>query len=246
MGPLYHTGNYILMLTKTIRKPERFSIFWQRLTREVHAMGVGSLPLVIVISLFIGAVIVIQTASNIDSAFIPKYLIGFTTRQSMVLEFSSTVIGLILIGKVGSSVATELGTMRITEQIDALEIMGVNSRSFLILPKIIALVFMNPILMIFSIFVGLIAGYWVGDITGLCPGEQYFIGLKYSFKSYEVFYAIIKALAFGFIIASVPAYFGYHVKGGALDVSKASTNAVVYTSILLLLLNYLITQLMLL
>ncbi len=234
------------MLSKTLKKPEKTRVFWSRFVREVSVMGIGSLPLVLIISFFIGGVIVIQTASNISSPFIPAYLIGFTTRQSMILEFSTTVIGLILIGKVGSSIATELGTMRITEQIDALEIMGVNSKSFLILPKIFALVFVNPLLTIFSIGIGIVAGMWVGDLTGLCPMKQYVLGVQYSFKMSDVTYSLIKSIVFGFIISSIPAYFGYFVKGGAVDVGKASTSAVVYTSIVLLFMNYVITQLMLL
>ncbi len=246
MKTLYDIGKYFLLLLRVFRWPDKFSVFWQRLMREMYVMGLGSLPLVSVISFFVGAVIVIQTATNIDSAFIPKYLIGFTAKQSMVLEFSTTVIGLILVGKVGSAIATEIGTMRITEQIDALEIMGVNSASFLILPKVLALVIMNPILMIYSDFVGILSGMFVGELTGLCPLNDYIIGARYYFKLYEVLYATIKALAFGFIIASVPSYYGYYVKGGAVEVGAASTRAVVSSSIMLLILNYVITQLMLL
>ncbi len=235
-----------MFLGRIFARPEKFKVFWDRLVREMYLIGLGSLPLVAIISFFVGAVIVIQTATNIDSPFIPKYLIGFTAKQSMVLEFSTTVIGLILVGKVGSGIATEVGTMRITEQIDALEIMGVNSASFLVLPKLIALLLMNPILMVFSDFVGILSGMMVGEMTGLCPFNDYVQGARYYFKIYEVFYAGVKAVAFGFIIASIPAYYGYYVKGGAVDVGKASTNAVVITSIMLLILNYVITQIMLL
>lgn len=245
MNILFQIGQYTLLLAKTFKKPEKFKVFWERFIREVYEIGLGSLPLVGIISFFVGAVIVIQTATNIDSAWIPKYLIGFTAKQSMVLEFSTTVIGLILIGKVGSGIATEIGTMRITEQIDALEIMGVNSANFLILPKILALVVMNPILMIFSDFIGIMAGVFVGDITGLCPVNDYIQGARYGFKLYEVFYATVKALVFGFIIVSVPAYYGYYVKGGAVNVGAASTKAVVNTSVLLLILNLIITRIML-
>ena len=208
-------------------------------------LGINSLGIVIIISVFMGAVITLQTAYNIESPLIPDYLIGLTARDSMILEFSSTIVGLILAGKVGSNVAGEIGTMRISEQIDALEIMGVNSANYLILPKIAAAVFINPFLNIISIFVGLIGGYLAVILSGAVSPEQYIYGLHYVFIPYYVTYSLVKTVFFAFIITSVPAYHGYYASGGALEVGRSSTRAVVYSSILILLLNVIITQLML-
>jgi phospholipid/cholesterol/gamma-HCH transport system permease protein len=192
-----------------------------------------------------GAVITLQTASNIDSELIPAYTVGFTARQSMILEFSTTIIALILAGKVGSNIASEIGTMRVSEQIDALEIMGVNSASYLIVPKIIAAVVINPFLTIWSMFVGMGGGYVVAALSGVVSTEEYIEGLQYDFKIFGVYYALIKMIFFAFIITSIPSYYGYYVKGGALEVGAASTKGVVTSSIVILIVNYALTQLML-
>lgn len=208
----------------------------------MNSLGIGSLGIVAIISVFMGAVITIQTSANITSAWIPKYLIGFTARQSMILEFSTTVISLILAGKVGSSIATQLGTMRISEQIDALEIMGINSASFLILPKIVAAVIINPFIMFYSIFLGITGAWIIGEATGLIYTTDFITGIQYDFDPFSIVYATIKMVFFSFAIASVPAYYGYYVKGGAVEVGRASTQAVVATSISILVINYVLTQ----
>ena len=245
MNLLYHIGNYFLFLRRVFSKPEKPRMFFKLFIREVEMLGINSLGIVIIISIFMGAVITLQTAYNIQSPLIPDYLIGLTARDSMILEFSSTIVGLILAGKVGSNVAGEIGTMRISEQIDALEIMGVNSANYLILPKIVAAVFINPFLNIISIFVGLSGGYLAIVLSDAISLEQYLYGLHYVFVPFYIVYSLVKTIFFAFIITSVPAYHGYYASGGALEVGRSSTRAVVYSSILILLVNVIITQLML-
>jgi phospholipid/cholesterol/gamma-HCH transport system permease protein len=200
---------------------------------------------VIIISVFIGAIMTIQTKLNTENPLLPTYSTGLVTRDTLLLEFSSTILCLILAGKIGSNIASEIGTMRITEQIDALEIMGVNSANYLILPKIVAFVIMMPFLVIFSMAVGLIGGFFVGVFTDIITTADYLLGIQYAFIPYYVFYSLVKSLAFAFIISSVAAFYGYYANGGALDVGRASTNAVVNGSILILFFNLLITNLML-
>jgi phospholipid/cholesterol/gamma-HCH transport system permease protein len=232
-------------MRRVFSKPEKARIFFKLFIREIEMLGINSLGIVIIISVFMGAVITLQTAYNIESPFIPDYLIGLTARDSMILEFSSTIVGLILAGKVGSNVASEIGTMRISEQIDALEIMGVNSANYLILPKIAAAVFINPFLNIISIFIGLIGGYLAVIMSGAISADQYLLGLHYVFVPFYVTYSLVKTVFFAFVITSVPAYHGYYATGGALEVGRSSTRAVVYSSILILLINVIVTQLML-
>lgn len=230
---------------RVFSKPEKFSVYRRNFVQEVDKIGLSSIGIVALMSLFIGVVIALQTASNIDSPLLPTYTVGFTTRQSIILEFSPTIIALILAGKVGSNIASELGTMRVTEQIDALDIMGVNSASYLILPKIIAGVFIFPFLIIISMFLGIFGGMLISWATQIVSVNDYIYGIQYDFKPFSVTYALIKTLVFAFIITSVSSYYGYFSKGSALEVGKSSTNAVVYSSILILLLNYIITQLIL-
>jgi phospholipid/cholesterol/gamma-HCH transport system permease protein len=192
-----------------------------------------------------GAVITLQTASNIDSALIPAYTVGFTVRQSMILEFSTTIIALILAGKVGSNIASEIGMMRVTEQIDALEIMGINSASYLIVPKIIAAALINPFLAVWSMFVGIGGGFVVAKFSGVVSTESFIEGIQLDFKMFSIYYALIKTVVFALIITSIPAFYGYNVKGGALEVGVASTKGVVTSSIVILIANYVITQLLL-
>lgn len=208
-------------------------------------LGVSSIGIVIIISFFMGAVITLQTAYNTENPIFPKYLIGLGCRDSMLLEFSSTVVALILAGKVGSNITSEIGSMRISEQIDALEIMGVNSASYLILPKIVAAVFFNPLLTLISIVVGVFGGWIIVIITGVIPAGDYIFGIQYAFIPFYVTYALIKTVAFAFIITSVSAYHGYYVEGGSLEVGKSSTRAVVYSSIAILFFNVILTQLLL-
>jgi len=245
MTIFFHIGRYFLLLTKVFKKPENRKIYFNQIVKEIEFLGINSIGIVFIISIFMGAVITLQTAYNIESPLIPKYMIGLTARDSMILEFSSTIVGLILAGKVGSNIASEVGTMRVTEQIDALEIMGVNSAGFLILPKIVAAVFINPFLNVLSMFVGIVGGYLAVYFTNAVPPEAYIEGLYYAFVPFYIVYSMLKTIVFAFIITSVPAYHGYYVKGGALEVGRASTRAVVFSSILILLTNVILTQILL-
>ena len=197
------------------------------------------------VSVFVGAVVTLQVAYNMENPLLPTYLIGLASRDSIILEFSPTMISLILAGKIGSHIASSIGTMRVTEQIDALEVMGVNSASYLVFPKICAAVLINPFLIILSIALGIVGGWLAGNLTGICPTEEFLLGLQYEFAPFTMAYALIKTIIFAFIITSVCAFFGYQTSGGALEVGQASTKGVVYTSILIIIFNYLITNLLL-
>ena len=225
-------GEYTLLMMKSITLPDRWSMFFKQLIKEIYKLGVDSLWIVIIISVFIGTVIAIQISLNISSPLIPKFTIGYTTREIILLEFSSSIMALILAGKVGSNIASEIGTMRVTEQIDAMEIMGVNSANFLILPKMLGLMIFIPVLASYS------------TSTGMTP-SSFEYGLQFYFNEFYIWYSIIKSVVYAFIISSIAAYFGYNVKGGALEVGKASTNAVVMSSIMILLADVILTHLML-
>ncbi len=239
-------GRYIFFILKVFRKPEKLKMYWIQYLKELSSLGLNSIGIVFLISIFMGAVLTIQTGINLENPFIPLYLIGYATRDSMILEFSSTIVSLILAGKIGSNIASEIGTMRVTEQIDALEIMGVNSASYLVLPKIAAAISFFPFLVIMSIIVGIWGG-WLGGcfLTEVLTTGQYIEGLRYYFIPYYVVYSLIKTSIFAFIITSVSSYFGYHAQGSALDVGRASTRAVVYSSVLILMFNLILTQLLL-
>lgn len=245
MNFLEKIGKYAVLMKKTFVKPDKWSLFLQSLSREIWQLGVNSISLVLIISVFIGAVITIQVCINTENPLLPKYIPGLTTRDTLLLEFCSSIMSLILAGKVGSNIASEIGTMRITEQIDALEIMGVNSANFIILPKVVGLVLFIPILMIFSMMIGISGGYLATVFTGIIPPSQYLYGIQYDFNSYFIYYSLLKSVVFAFIIASVSSFFGYYANGGSLDVGRSSTNAVVMSSILILVGNVLLTQLML-
>lgn len=245
MGYISQTGQYALLMKRVFVIPDRWRMFWRQFPKEVEKLGLASLPIVLIISVFIGAIMTIQTKLNTSNPLLPKYSTGLVTRDTLLLEFSSTIMCLILAGKVGSNIASEIGTMRITEQIDAIEIMGVNSANYLILPKITAFVIMMPFLVIFSMAIGLIGGYLVGMFSDIITVADYVYGIQYAFIPYYVFYSVVKSIVFAFIISSVAAYYGYYAYGGALDVGKASTNAVVNSSILILFFNLLITNVML-
>jgi len=242
---LHAFGTYCLLLKKVFSRPEKASVYYKQTIKELMNLGIRSVGIVIIISFFMGAVITLQTAYNTENPIYPTYLIGLGCRDSVLLEFSSTIIALILAGKVGSSIASEIGTMRVTEQIDALELMGVNSASYLILPKIIATLVFNPFLTLISIAVGIFGGWIAGTSAGVISSQDYIYGIQYAFIPYYVTYAIIKTLFFAFTIASVSAFQGYRVEGGALEVGRASTKAVVYSSIVILTLNVILTQLLL-
>lgn len=238
-------GEYALFMRRVLTRPDRLKESLKRYVFEISKLGIDSIPLVIVISLFIGAVIAIQMQINFENPLLPLYTIGLATRDVLLLEFSSSILCLILAGKVGSNIASEIGTMRVTEQIDALEIMGVNSCNFLVLPKIMALLTFIPVLAIFSMCSGLFGGYLVAKFTNILSVSQYIYGIQSYFIEWYVWYAIIKSLFFSFIITSVASFYGYNVKGGALEVGKASTNSVVASSILILLLDVLLTKILL-
>lgn len=232
------------MMKKVISIPEKWNAFRKQLVLELVKVGLNSIGIVLFISFFVGGVVSIQTALNLQSPILPKYLIGLASRDSLILEFSPTMISLILAGKVGSSIASEIGSMRVSEQIDALEIMGVNSASFLILPKIVASLLFFPFLVILSMGIGMI-GAWVGGLSVNITTADFLYGLKYEFISFYVTYAIIKTIFFAFIVSSISSYFGYHAKGGAIAVGKSSTEAVVYSSIIILVFNFILTKLIL-
>jgi phospholipid/cholesterol/gamma-HCH transport system permease protein len=245
MKYLFHFGRYLSMLGQAFQRPQKQSIYIRQIMVEMENLGLASVGIVAIISVFMGAVLAIQMAFNIDTPLIPSYTIGFVTRQSVELEFSPTIISLILAGKVGSRIASELGTMRVTEQIDALEIMGINPATYLILPKIVASMIINPFLIMMSMLLAVIGGWLAGILTGLFPSAEYIYGIQSFFHLYDVFYALVKTVVFAFLIASISAYFGYHTKGGALEVGEASTNGVVYSSIFIIFMNLILTQILL-
>jgi len=242
----FHIGKYFLLMVSTFTKPEKRKIYWKLIIQEVDKIGLQSLGIVALLSLFMGAVVTLQTAANIESGWIPRWTIGYTTRQTMILEFSSTIVCLILSGKVGGNIASEIGTMRITEQIDAMEIMGINSASYLILPKIVAALFIFPFMVILSMFIGISAGAFVGYTTGVISLNDFEYGLQYDFEMWQVSYSLIKVFFFAFIITSVSAFHGFYTSGGPREVGASSTRAVVYSMVLILVANYILTQLLLL
>jgi phospholipid/cholesterol/gamma-HCH transport system permease protein len=240
---LESVGEYALLLRRVLTLPDRAREFFKEFSKEIYKLGVNSIWIVTIISLFIGAVIVMQISYNINSPLLPPSTVGSVSREIIILEFSSSVICLILAGKVGSNIASEIGTMRITQQIDALDNMGVNSANYLILPKVAALVLFMPVLVIFSTFMGLYGGYVFCLISGKPSADVYIYGIQFFFNEKLVWYSLGKSMLFGFIIASVAAYFGYNAKGGAMDVGKASTDSVVANSILILMTDLAFTQL---
>ncbi|MGP1421678.1 MAG: MlaE family ABC transporter permease [Tannerella sp.] len=242
---LQQLGEYVLLMNKVFTIPTRWSMFFKQLMREIYKLGVDSIWIVVIISVFIGTVIAIQISLNITSPLIPKFTIGYTTREIILLEFSSSIMCLILAGKVGSNIASEIGTMRVTEQIDAMEIMGINSANFLIMPKIAGMMLFIPVLVIFSMTTGIFGGMFASYIVdGMTPSSFEF-GLQYFFNPFYISYSMIKSVVYAFIISSVASFFGYNLKGGSLEVGKASTNAIVISSILILLADVVLTQIML-
>jgi phospholipid/cholesterol/gamma-HCH transport system permease protein len=237
-------GRYLMLMGRTFSRPERFRMFFKQYVKEMAQLGVNSIGIVLLISFFIGAVICIQMKLNIQSPWMPRWVSGYTTREIMLLEFSSSIMCLILAGKVGSNIASEIGTMRVTQQIDALEIMGVNSASYLILPKIVGMITIMPFLVIFSSAMGIVGAYGTAYIGHVLPPDDLTLGLQHDFKSWFVWMSIIKSLFFAFIISSVPAFFGYTVEGGSVNVGKASTDAVVSSSALILFSDVFLTQLL--
>lgn len=232
------------MLKRVFSSFTKGSVLRELIFKEIDDLIIGSMPIVAFISFFVGGVIAIQTALNIDNPLIPEYLVGFATRQSIVLEFAPTFISIIMAGKVGSFITSSIGSMRVTEQIDALEVMGINSINYLIFPKIIALLF-YPFVIAVAMFLGILGGWVAGVYGGFSTSEAFIQGLQEDFIPFHIIYAFIKTFVFAFILATVPSWQGYFMKGGALEVGKASTNSFVWTSVLIILSNYIITQLLL-
>lgn len=237
-------GNYLVLMGRTFSRPERFRMFLKRYVKEMSQLGVDSIGIVLLISFFIGAVICIQMKVNIQSPWMPHWVTGYTTREIMLLEFSSSIMCLILAGKVGSNIASELGTMRVTQQVDALDIMGVNSASYLVLPKIIGLVTIMPFLVIFSSAMGIVGAYATAYVGHIMSPEDLTAGMHHAFNEWFMWMSIIKSLFFAFIIASVSSYYGYTVQGGSVEVGKSSTDAVVSSSILILFSDVFLTQIL--
>lgn len=241
----YYFGEYLLLLKKVFRKPEKMKIYLKEVFHEMTEIGVGSLGLIVIISTFIGAVMTMQIAFQLVSDLIPTSVIGQINRDSNILELGPTISALVLMGKVGSSISSQIGSMRVTEQIDALEIMGINAAGYLILPKIIAGLIMVPALVIIAISCALVGGLLGGALSGAVTPDDYIEGIRGGFNGFTMVVAMVKATVFGFIITSVPAYKGFYVRGGALEVGQAGTRAVVIGCISILACDYLITALML-
>ena len=244
MNYLHNIGSYFLMIAEMFRKPTKWSVMKQLILKDIEDLIIGSLGIVAFISFFVGGVITIQTALNIDNPLIPKYLVGFATRQSIILEFAPTFISVIMAGKVGSFITSSIGTMRVTEQIDALEVMGVNSVNYLVFPKTVALL-LYPFVISIAMFLGIIGGMAACVFGGYSTFEDYVTGVQMDFMPFHMVYAFIKTLVFAFLLATIPSFHGYYMKGGALEVGKASTTAFVWTSVAIILLNYILTQMLL-
>lgn len=241
---LHTLGAYLILMWRTIAIPDRMRMFMKQYVKEMAQLGVDSIGIVLLISFFIGAVICIQIKLNIQSPWMPRWVSGYVTREIMLLEFSSAIMCLILAGKVGSNIASELGTMRVTQQIDALDIMGVNSANYLIAPKILGLMTLMPCLVVFSNVMGIIGAYATAYIGHILTPDDLTLGLQHAFNSWFVWMSIIKSVVFAFIIASVSSYCGYCVEGGSVEVGKASTSAVVNSSIIILFTDVFLTQLL--
>ncbi len=245
MNYIEHIGKYFLMLKQVFGRPQKGRVFREAVFREIEELGIKSLGIIGFISFFIGGVIALQTALNLEDPFIPEWLIGFAAKRSIILEFAPTFCSIILAGKVGSYITSSIGAMRVTEQIDALEIMGINSLNYLVLPKIIATLFFYPFLIILAMSLGIFGGWLAGVLSGLFTAESYIYGVQIDFNPFLITYALIKTVVFAFLIATIPSYHGYYVEGGSLGVGKASTQAVVWTTVAIVLANYILTQLLL-
>jgi|SRR5690625_906268 len=244
MKYLHNIGQYFIMIKEAFSRMTKRSVLYERVLNEIDELIIDSLGIVCFLSFFIGGVLTIQTSLNLENPLIPRSLIGFTTKQGIILEFSPTLVSIIMAGKAGSYITSSIGTMRVTEQIDALEIMGINSINYLVFPKIIAMLF-YPFLIAISMFVGILGGYVTGEFGGYVSAENFIIGLQMDFDPFQLVYAFVKTFFFGLILATMPAYFGYYMRGGSLEVGKASTSSFVWTSIVLILVNYVLTQLLL-
>ena len=244
MTYLENIGTYFLMIVEMFRKPTKWSVMKTLILKDIDDLIIGSLGIVAFISFFVGGVVTIQTALNITNPLIPQYLVGFATRQSVILEFAPTFISIIMAGKVGSFITSSIGTMRVTEQIDALEVMGINAINYLVFPKFIALM-LYPFVISIAMFLGILGGLAACVYGGFTSMEDYILGIQTDFIPYHIVYAYIKTVIFAFILATIPSFYGYYMKGGALEVGMASTTSFVWTSVVIILLNYILTQMLL-
>ena len=240
-----HFGRYLLMLKGMFTKPENMRMYWKELMHQCVEIGIGSMGIVIIISVFMGAVSAVQTSYQLVSPLIPISTIAQIVRDTVILEFAPTVVCIVLAGVVGSKISSELGNMRVSEQIDALEIMGINTKAFLILPKILACLLTIPMLVVLSMVLGILGGRLAGTATGILSAENYDMGLLLNFIPYNVFFALVKAYTFAFIISTVPSYFGYYIKGGALEIVRSSTKSVVISCVMILFADYILAALLL-
>ncbi len=238
-------GEYCMFLWRSIGVPEKWRVFIKRYLDEIAKLGIDSIPLILIVSLFIGSLCTILIKLNINNPLMPRYAVGLTTREIILLEFSSSILCLILSGKIGSNIASEIGTMRVTEQIDALDIMGINSANFLCMPKILGLITIMPFLVVICMGTSLFGGFLICVLTGIVTVETYLYGIQTMFIEWYVWFALIKSLFFAFIISSISAYYGYYVVGGSVEVGKASTNAVVMSNIMILVVDVILTKVML-
>lgn len=242
---LNHLGRYLLMLKAMFTRPENTKMYWKEFMKQCVDIGIGSLPIVIIISVFLGAVTTVQTAYQLVSPIIPKSSIALIVRDSVILELAPTVLSIVLAGVVGSKIASELGNMRTSEQIDALEIMGINTRSYLVMTKIAGALLVVPLLVGLSAILAIWGGRVAGDMSGAVSASTFDIGLHQNFNAYNVFFSLSKAYTFAFIVSSIPAYYGYHVQGGALEIGRASTTSVIVSCILILFADYVLAALLL-
>jgi phospholipid/cholesterol/gamma-HCH transport system permease protein len=241
---LHNIGSYFLMIAEMFRKPTKWSVMKQLVLKDIDDLIIGSLGIVAFISFFVGGVVAIQTALNISNPLIPKSLVGFATRQSIVLEFGPTFISIIMAGKVGSFITSSIGTMRVTEQIDALEVMGINSLNYLVFPKFVSMM-LYPFVISIAMFLGIVGGLVACVYGGFGSLDNYIEGIQLDFRPFHVAYAFIKTTVFAFVLATIPSFHGFYMKGGALEVGKASTTSFVWTSVVIILINYLLTQMLL-
>mgnify|MGYP006268258969 CR=1 FL=1 len=244
LKPMRALGKYVLFLYSFFTSMETFKTYIKRIFEEAVLIGVSSITLVAIVSIFLGAVTTIQTADNLVSAFIPDYVISLVVRDMVILELAPTLTSIVLAGKVGSNIAGSLGTMRITEQIDALEVMGINASSYLVLPKLIASLIMFPSLVIIAGFLSLYGGYLTGTLSGILTPEDYIYGIRAEFNQSNLIMAIIKAVVFAFLVSTIAAFKGFYTRGGALEVGQSSTTAVTNCCIAILIADYLLAQLL--
>jgi phospholipid/cholesterol/gamma-HCH transport system permease protein len=245
MNVFFYLGKYLLLVKSLFARPEKISMYWKEMIRQMNDIGVGSLGIIAIISLFIGAVTAIQFSYQLSGNLVPLWWIGIIVRDSMILELAPTISGLILAGKVGSSIATELGTMRISEQIDALEIMGVNTKAYLVGPKVLGALIIIPLLVILAASLGMLGGLFAGTLTGIYSQSEYIRGLQDYFNDFDLYVMILKSLVFSFLITTISSYHGYFANGGALEIGRASTRAVVQSSIAIIVANFIIASIVL-